>query len=405
MKEISLSIFITTFTSTLAFTLGCFSDIPAVRWLCIYAAPSVAIDFVFQITFFIALIVLDERRIQDGRMDCCTCVHVKNIENGEDEEKAAKSEQAPPTWQPVHEKHWADRFMGWYADKLLHPTVQIFVLVFYVALLAGSIYATTTLTQYFDLNDMVPHDSYMRGYYTSLKSFAKERTGLPSYAFFRDIDHSDAFVQQQMIQFVDDLAANGAIAARPANFWLRDFLEFANETETTSQSNLTFNDQVEAFLQQPLYNDIYGDHIVRDVKTGNIVNSRCEVYVDVDLADAKGGIEALHLLRQVASAQPINEGLHGGDWKFFTYQDMYNLWEFYSTVVAELSFSTVIGIASVSLVALFLIPHWTAVLFITPMIVSLYTGMLGKQRKVSTCTSHITCLNLPVADTLSLFAS
>ena len=374
MKEISLSIFITTFTSTLAFTLGCFSDIPAVRWLCIYAAPSVVIDFVFQITFFISLVVLDERRIEAGRMDCCSCIHVS-----ENQVEVESSEQAQsPVMQKAQGKHWADRFMGWYANKLLNPAVQGCILVAYTGVLAGSIYATTTLTQHFDVNDMVPHDSYMRGYYNSLSSYATARTGLPSYAFFRDVDQSDPLVQEQMIQFVNDLAEHGAIAKQPTECWLIDFLKYADETGLSSQSSLNFSEKVEKFLREPLYDDIYDDHIVRDSKTGEVITSRCEVYVNVDLADAQGGIEGLELLREISSSQSINEGLDGGDWKFFTYQDTYNLWEFYSTVLEELTFSTFIGIVSVSLVAFFLIPHWTAVLFITPMIVSLYTGMLGK---------------------------
>lgn len=374
MKEISLSIFITTFTSTLAFTLGCFSDIPAVRWLCIYAAPSVVIDFLFQITFFISLIVLDERRIEAKRMDCCSCIHVS-----ENRDELESSEQTPPPiMQKEQEKHWADRFMGWYAKKLLIPAVQGCVMITYAGVLAGSIYAATTLTQHFDVNDMVPHDSYMRGYYNSLSSYATARTGLPSYAFFRDVDQSDPLVQEQMIQFVNDLAEQGAIAGEPKEFWLTAFLNYADETGLSSQSSLTFTEKVELFLRQPLYDDIYDDHIVIDVKTGEIITSRCEVYVNVDLADAQGGIEGLELLREISSSQIINEGLEGGDWKFFTYQDTYNLWEFYSTVLEELTLSTFIGIASVSLVAFFLIPHWTAVLFITPMIISLYTGMLGK---------------------------
>jgi len=387
MRDIGLSIFITSFTSTLAFTMGCFSDIPAVQWLCLYAVPSVVIDFVYQITFFVALLVLDERRIQNRRMDCCVCIQVTTDEDNNDNDKSATEstvksgqtlEQTPIMIQltPDSERHWADQFMSWYADILLRPTVQMCVLVAYTGLLIGSIYAASTLTQYFDLNDMVPHDSYMRGYYDSLETFAPRRNGISSYAFFRNVDQADPEVQQQMLEFVDDLAENGAIAGRPVNFWLRDFLEYSNTTELSA--NLTFAEQIESFLQVPLYNDIYDDHIIRNPQTGEVIRSRVKIYVDVDLAEASDGIATLELLRDVASEQSINENVDRGAYKFFTYQDMYNLWEFYTTVVEELRLSTFIGIVSVSLVGLVLIPHWTAVLFITPMIISLYVCMLGK---------------------------
>jgi predicted RND superfamily exporter protein len=53
MQEIGLSISITTITTIFAFMLGCFSTIPAIFWLNLYAFPTIAIDFIFQITFFI----------------------------------------------------------------------------------------------------------------------------------------------------------------------------------------------------------------------------------------------------------------------------------------------------------------------------------------------------------------
>jgi hypothetical protein len=39
---------------------------------------AICVDFLYQITFFIALLVLDERRIQANRMDWCTFIKVKN---------------------------------------------------------------------------------------------------------------------------------------------------------------------------------------------------------------------------------------------------------------------------------------------------------------------------------------
>ncbi|CAB9522284.1 Pick C1-like protein 1 [Seminavis robusta] len=391
MEDISLSIGITTLTSSLAFALGIFSDIPSVRWLCLYACPSILIDFAYQITFFIALIVLDERRIQDNRRDGCAWIHVEDdsrkggreaededdecgLANGEDTATIVKAdaERIPPLAMP--KLHWSDRFMAWYADKLLHPISQTIVLVGFVTLLGVSLFFITRLEQHFDMNDMVPHDSYLRGYYSSLKHYSNTRNGIASYAFFRDIDQSDPQVQTEMLQFVDELADGGAIASYPANCWLPDFLQFTNTS--SGATNLSFTDQVELFLQEPVFNMLYDDHIVR-TPNGSIAESRCEIYVNVDISDAQGGTAAFELLRNVSRSQAMNQGLGGDEWHMFTYHDMYNLWEFYKAVVAELSVSTIMGIAAVSIVALFLIPHWSAVFFVTPLIICLYIDLLG----------------------------
>lgn len=76
MKVVGLSIFVTTLTTMMAFGLGIMSDVPCIRWLCMYALPTIFIGFMFQIGFFISLLVLDERRIQQNKRDCCFCTAV-----------------------------------------------------------------------------------------------------------------------------------------------------------------------------------------------------------------------------------------------------------------------------------------------------------------------------------------
>ena len=74
MKEVGVSIFISTLTTVVSFTLGgtC-SSLPALRWFAFYAGPTVMIDFLYQITFFLALVSLDgdtrRRKRINNKMD------------------------------------------------------------------------------------------------------------------------------------------------------------------------------------------------------------------------------------------------------------------------------------------------------------------------------------------------
>ena len=63
-EEVGLSIFLTSLTTSGAFVLGVLSAMPAVIWLSFYACLAVVVDFIYQITFFVAFLVLDEQRIQ-----------------------------------------------------------------------------------------------------------------------------------------------------------------------------------------------------------------------------------------------------------------------------------------------------------------------------------------------------
>ena len=51
--------------------------------------------------------------------------------------------------------------------------------------------------------------------------------------------------------------------------------------------------------------------------------------------------------------------------------------EFYSASVNELILTTILGVVSVTGIALLFIPHWTAALFVLPMICILYIDLLG----------------------------
>ena len=62
MEDVGVSITVSLLTTFLAFLLGAFSSLPALQFFAYYAAPAVMIDFLFQVTFFIALLALDVRR-------------------------------------------------------------------------------------------------------------------------------------------------------------------------------------------------------------------------------------------------------------------------------------------------------------------------------------------------------
>jgi predicted RND superfamily exporter protein len=104
----AMSIVYTTLTDVMAFSFGCIGSIPAIRYFCAYAAVAVAFDFFFQITFFVAVLVLDERADAAEAKE----LRQKKLEDvcGEEEEAAwsfgwssaflsTKASTAPPTPQ------------------------------------------------------------------------------------------------------------------------------------------------------------------------------------------------------------------------------------------------------------------------------------------------------------------
>lgn len=75
--QIGPSILQTACSEFACFAIGCISVMPAVKTFAMYAAAAILFDFLLQITAFVALMAIDERRYQDGRLDMLCCVRSK----------------------------------------------------------------------------------------------------------------------------------------------------------------------------------------------------------------------------------------------------------------------------------------------------------------------------------------
>jgi len=53
---------VTSMTDVFAFLIGSNTSLPALRYFCIYAAVGILFDFLYQITWFVAWLTIDEWR-------------------------------------------------------------------------------------------------------------------------------------------------------------------------------------------------------------------------------------------------------------------------------------------------------------------------------------------------------
>jgi predicted RND superfamily exporter protein len=316
IEDCGFSITLTTITSTAAFGLGCISTIPAIFWLCLYAFPTVAIIYIYQLTFFVACVTLDDRRIHAKRRDCCVWVYTvqESGEEGTDRERAGRAvvpvEDAANA-SAEEEERTSEHIMGRYAEFLLQPWVKVTVLAGFAALAIACGFSVSNLTQEFDVKDMLPSDSYVTDFMEVTEDYT-EMSGIAPGVYFRFVDQSDEQIQMQMDQYIRDLVEIDAIVEPPYFFWLNDFRSFVNVSSVT---DLSFNEQLDLFLSNPVFHDLHADNIVRD-KSGSIITSRCFIDMNnIEWDDVKAQIDALEDQRGVTKAQEINRGRD--EWAFF----------------------------------------------------------------------------------------
>ena len=103
-------------------------------------------------------------------------------------------------------------------------------------------------------------------------------------------------------------------------------------------------------------------------------------------------MQVLEDVRAVMKNHPSNAGLE--EYVFLIYDSVFFIWDFFLVAVQELAFTAISGVVAVSVIGFFLIPHWTATLFVTPLITILYVDLLGKfhrkQAMIDTCASSST---------------
>jgi Niemann-Pick C1 protein len=368
MEEVGISIFMTTATTAVAFGLGCWTTIPAIQWLCIYGLTTIVIDFLWQITFFVALMVLDERRIRHRRRDILICYKVP--EPGQHDEEGTDAQENRAGKVKVQE-HLSVILMRKYSDVLLIPWVKGLIVVSFAALWAVCIWSASKLEIKFKFQSVLPSDSYVVHFLMSMADYT-QRQGPAPYIYFRFVDQSDPYVQQQMEAYVGAIVNTSYITAPPFQFWLDDFNLL--KSSNMSLQNLPFNDALLLFLDLP-ENRGYKNDIVLD-QSGNILASRTLVHMDnINVENFDDGKDALPHLQNLSSKQPLN--LYTKEWPFFMFEERFFMWEFLISSPSQLQKSTILGIICVTLMSIFFMPHWSGALFVGLLTTMLYYDLLG----------------------------
>ena len=95
---------LTSVSESIAFFLGALTPMPAVRLFSLYAAVSVLIDFLLQITVFVTFITLDHKRTLESRVDVLCCLRVSPDEPSADRRRRSSSN----SWLNCFRRHSTD---------------------------------------------------------------------------------------------------------------------------------------------------------------------------------------------------------------------------------------------------------------------------------------------------------
>lgn len=141
------SILLSALTEFIAFSLGAAVTMPAVRNFAIYAAGAVVINAILQVTMFIAVLALNQKRVESSRVDCFPCIKVQENECREEARSlmAGQPVNGASTGWPRQNASSSregliDKFVRTkYALFLLSRKVRIVVLIVFLGLLTAGV--------------------------------------------------------------------------------------------------------------------------------------------------------------------------------------------------------------------------------------------------------------------------
>ncbi|KAK3010810.1 hypothetical protein RJ639_011494, partial [Escallonia herrerae] len=224
LAEVGPSITLASLSEVLAFAVGGFIAMPACRVFSMFAALAVLLDFLLQVTAFVALIVFDFARTEDNRVDCFPCIKISTSEEIDEGFHRMNSGLLGRYMEEIHA-----RILDFWG-------VKVVVVAVFVAFFLASIALCTRIEPGLEQQIALPRDSYLQGYFNNVSEYL--RVGPPLYFVVKDYNYSSESRNTNQLCSISHCDSNSLLneisrasstpetsfIAKPAASWLDDFL-------------------------------------------------------------------------------------------------------------------------------------------------------------------------------------
>nr|XP_023012614.1 Niemann-Pick type protein homolog 1B-like [Leptinotarsa decemlineata] len=222
MSKVGPSMVLTSISEILCFGISCLSPMPAVHTFALYATLAVLLNFIFQITAFVALLSLDVERHQANRMDLFCCIKTDNPQDGNS--------------SSLLQKFW----INYYTSFIMKYPVRCIIMLFFTLSLCASILVSSWIDIGLDQKLTMPQGSHVLKYFEFMESMLG--VGAPVYWVTKGpIDYFDPDIYKKMCGGSNcspgSISTQLYLAARQGNItylstqassWLDDFKEWGD---------------------------------------------------------------------------------------------------------------------------------------------------------------------------------
>lgn len=182
------SILLSALTETVAFALGAAVGMPAVRNFAVYAAGAVFLNALLQVTMFVSVLALNQRRVESNRADCFPFLKIKRA----DPSKA----HSGGTYGFEDESPLQKFIRKVYAPALLDRRVKVGLVIAFLGLFTAGLALIPKVALGLDQRIAFPRGSYLIPYFNDLDEYFN--TGPPVYFVTRDLNVTARQHQQEL---------------------------------------------------------------------------------------------------------------------------------------------------------------------------------------------------------------
>ncbi|XP_008590518.1 PREDICTED: Niemann-Pick C1-like protein 1 [Galeopterus variegatus] len=221
LSRVAPSMLLCSLSEAICFFLGALTPMPAVRTFALTSGLAVILNFLLQMSAFVALLSLDSKRQEASQQDVCCCFRHRDL---------------PPPGQS--EGLLLRFFHKVYAPFLLHWLTRRVVPFLFLALFGVSLYFMCQISVGLDQELALPKDSYLLDYFVFLNHYFE--VGAPVYfvttsgynfsseAGMNAICSSagcNNYSLTQKIQYATEFPEESYLAI-PASSWVDDFIDW-----------------------------------------------------------------------------------------------------------------------------------------------------------------------------------